>query len=115
MRLIIAGGRAYKGTNADWTVLERLHALYHFSEVFTGQCTGADQFGALWAEAHEIPVRPFPADWDTHGKSAGPIRNREMAKAANACICFPGGKGTDSMAYEAKKCGLLFWDLRGRT
>lgn len=27
-----------------------------------------------------IDVKPFPADWNKHGRKAGPIRNRDMVK-----------------------------------
>lgn len=114
MKLIIAGGRDYKPEREDRYILDRLHALYQFTTVLTGGATGADAFGESWATDCNIPARRFPADWDLFGKKAGPLRNAKMAREADACICFPGGAGTDSMAYEAKKKGLLFWDFRGR-
>lgn len=46
------------------------------------------------------PIRVFPTDWKTHGKKAGPIRNREMAKVADACIAIMiegGSPGTKDM------------------
>jgi hypothetical protein len=40
---------------------------------------GADLFAAEIAREWGWLVEPYPANWDKHGKAAGPIRNREMA------------------------------------
>ena len=42
------------------------------AEVVSGTARGVDQLGEDWADEHAIPVERFPADWDTHGRSAGP-------------------------------------------
>lgn len=51
-----------------------------------------------------------PADWDTHGKAAGFIRNAEMAgQGADLCIAFvvPGqSKGTQHTIDLACKAGI---------
>ncbi len=46
--------------------------------------------------------------WDIHGKSAGHIRNAEMADYADALIAFWDGKsrGTANMIENARKRGL---------
>jgi hypothetical protein len=50
----------------------------------------------------------MPANWDEFGKSAGYIRNAEMAKYADACVIFWDGisKGTKHMINLANKEGL---------
>lgn len=50
----------------------------------------------------------FPADWNKHGKAAGPILNAEMAEVADALIAFWDGKsrGTANMIQLAKDKGL---------
>lgn len=40
------------------------------------------------AAVNDLPVKQFPADWKTHGKAAGPIRNKQMAEYADAAIIF---------------------------
>lgn len=72
MRTIIAGGRDYKLTESD---IDRLDSL-PISEVVSGRATGADTDGENYAYFKGLPVKQFPADWKTHGKAAGPIRNR---------------------------------------
>lgn len=52
---------------------------------------GVDYFAKLWAVLREVKQIPFPADWDKHGKSAGPIRNKQMANEnPDACVAFLG-------------------------
>lgn len=55
-----------------------------------------------------MPVERFPADWDRRGRAAGRIRNREMAKHADALIAVWDGesRGTANMILEAHRAGL---------
>lgn len=109
MAVIVAGGRDYQFTADDIAKLERIPVR----EVVSGGATGADRCGEQWAESRGIPVKQFPADWKTHGRAAGPIRNRQMAEYADAVALFPGGRGTASMAKEAEKAGIAIYDFRG--
>ena len=109
MKLIIAGGRDYRLTEADHA---KLNAIEGVSEVVSGGASGADAGGEVWARARGLPVKRFPADWNTHGRAAGPIRNQQMAAYADAVTLFPGGRGTDSMHREAVKAGLKMFDFR---
>lgn len=107
MKTIIAGGRDYRLTPEDFLFLGRLTPPP--DEVVSGACpTGADFDGERWAKAKNIPVTRFPADWKTHGPSAGPKRNKQMAEYARGgrLVAFPGGRGTASMIREAKAAGL---------
>lgn len=58
-----------------------------------------DILGEQLAEMFEIPIKRFPANWDKHGKSAGYIRNGEMAKYADCLLAVWNGssKGTKHM------------------
>lgn len=112
MKLIIAGGRDYYLTLDDFTNLNAIRD--QVAEVVCGGADGADNCGKLWGEAHNIPVRLFAADWKKHGRSAGPIRNREMSEYADALAIFPGGKGSANMLEEATKRGLKIFDFRSR-
>ena len=110
IKLIIAGGRNYMFSRED---IEKLDALVgKVSEVISGGCAGADLEGEDWAATHNLPVKHFYADWKEHGKAAGPIRNREMAKYADAVALFPGNRGTESMFLEATKANIKIYDFR---
>lgn len=63
----------------------------------------------LGTDLYNTEHEPHPADWDTHGKAAGPIRNEEMAKAgADLCIAIWDGKsrGTLDMIKRATQHGI---------
>jgi hypothetical protein len=48
------------------------HVLVH------GAAPGVDTFIASEAKGWGWDVRPYPADWQTFGKKAGPLRNQQM-------------------------------------
>ena len=118
MKLIIAGGRGYKFTDADITFLDGLRCGMEITEVVSGGCpSGADYHGEQWAHKERIAIKKFIPEWEKYkrpGKRnpAGPIRNRQMAEYADAVVLFPGGRGTESMYNEAKRTGILILDKR---
>lgn len=114
MKLIIAGGRNLEAKREYFEMLDglRLAIKPDVTEVVCGLATGADAMGEWWAKLRGIPVKSFQADWKTHGKAAGPIRNRQMAEYADIVVLFPGGRGTNSMFAEAKKAGIQIYDWR---
>lgn len=112
MRLIIAGGRGYDFTEANFERLDALHAAHPVTAVLSGCAPGADHYGEVWARSKGIPVEEHPAQWGKYGKSAGPRRNREMACQADAVVLFPGGAGTQNMHDEAMARNLRVFDWR---
>jgi hypothetical protein len=102
LAVVVAGGRGYRITGADEAWLDTLP----IREVVSGGASGADAGGESWARKRGIPIKRFLADWNTHGRAAGPIRNRQMAEYAEGVVLFPGGRGTDSMRREAERRGL---------
>lgn len=111
MKCIIAGGRDYKPSKKDAETIEQLISIHGITEIVSGGCSGADAFGEHVAKKLNLSLKIFPADWARYGKSAGPIRNKQMAEYAEAIILLPGGNGTASMRAEAIKAGLQFiWE-----
>lgn len=101
MRLVIYGSRDVDPTIADITNKLNDNGISEedIEEVVCGMARGADLAGKRWAEAFGIPVAEFPAEWDRYGKSAGYIRNRQMAKYATHGLGFWKGesRGTAHM------------------
>lgn len=115
MKVIIAGGRDYIFNANDIAMLRFYNYCRKIGEIVSGCASGADKEGELFAKKYDIPIKQFPADWKIYGKSAGPIRNKQMAKYADAVILFPGGKGTDSMRRIAKEHGLkILYDAEAK-
>jgi hypothetical protein len=112
MKLIVAGGRHYIFTTEDLEKLSQFHKDNSITEIVSGGATGADREGEKFALDMGIKIKKFPADWQKHGKAAGPIRNRQMAEYADAVMLFPGGRGTASMKNEAQKANIPVYDNR---
>jgi len=106
MKLIIAGTRHLDvSTSFINDVLGNcLLSRQDISEVVCGMARGIDTCGKLWAKAWSIPVAEFPADWNKYGKSAGVIRNSEMAKYGDALLLIWDGvsKGSSNMKGHMK-------------
>jgi hypothetical protein len=107
--LIIAGGRDFKNFSLlveRVDVFRRVHSLLDPEDlqIVSGGADGADRLGELYAKNNNLKVVKFPADWEKHGKSAGPIRNAAMATYASHAILFwnGGSPGTKNMIYNAK-------------
>lgn len=106
MRTIIAGSRK-NVTYED--LLEAIEFIdWAPTVIISGTAYGADQYGERWAKEKGLPIKKFPANWNTHGRSAGYIRNAEMAQNAEALIALWDGKsrGTKHMIDLAEKAGL---------
>ena len=100
MRLLVCGGRTFgvdpPNPTKQQEALARFERIqlyawldawpshcYHLGSaphtLIHGAAPGADTLAAQWAQdQRRITVEAYPADWATHGKAAGPIRNQKM-------------------------------------
>lgn len=111
-RVIIAGGRDF----SDYELLKEKCDYYLQNKIregrrvviISGHASGADSLGERYAQERGLQCEQHPADWKTHGKAAGPIRNAEMAAVADALIAFWDGqsRGTRHMIETARAKGL---------
>jgi len=111
MKVIIAGSRTL--TPSTGLLEDCIKASgFEITEIVEGGAQGVDAAAKFYASERNIAVREFPADWDEHGRAAGPIRNREMARYADACILIWDGRsrGSASMKREADKVGIPVYE-----
>jgi len=103
MKVIIAGGRHYYNYEVVKEAIKE--SDYQIDEVVCGCATGVDSLGERWAKENNIPIHRFSANWDEHGRAAGPIRNQKMAEYADGLIAVWDGKsiGTKDMISRANK------------
>jgi len=115
MKVIIAGSRdiTYYSLAERAVAAFREQALFDITEVVCGEAPrGVDQLGKTWARRNNIPVASFPADWNTHGKKAGVLRNIEMGNYADGLIAVTNGsRGTEHIIRIARSKGLLVTTL----
>lgn len=78
MTVLICGDRKWGGADAIEKMDDFICHLPPDTIIIEGEAKGADLMARQIAEYYKLLVIPVPALWDLHGKSAGPIRNREM-------------------------------------
>lgn len=118
-KILVCGGRNY----TDYTTLskvlnslaERHSENYHPLDnwlptdilIIHGGAKGADSLADKWAVNHFAQIKEYPAEWETYGKAAGPIRNKYMLlnSEPDIVVAFPGGRGTAHMIKTAKNEG----------
>ena len=91
MRVLACGSRAWEG---GALVLETLRGLEGVEVVIEGEAPGADTLAREAALQLGFPVMAFPADWEKHGRAAGPLRNQRMIdEGTPTSSCFARAKG----------------------
>ena len=107
MKIIIAGSRAFDDYGKLCEVCDFKLSRQTDIEIVSGTANGADKLGEKYAKEKGYSLKQFPADWSI-GKSAGYIRNKQMAEYADALICFWDGtsRGSKHMIDLAKEQGL---------
>lgn len=105
-KVIVAGSRTFD----DYKLFcEKLDYLFKDQSdeicIICGLAKGADMLGQRYAINNHLYIKYYPADWHTNGKSAGIIRNIQMAEEADALVAFWDGesKSTKHMIDIAKK------------
>lgn len=119
--IIVTGGRDYSDKATVSLYIETLfHELSDAGTpksdvlVIAGGATGADTLAVEHCQKFKRRHMVMYADWDLHGKAAGPIRNTAMLDAAITMVgtynvqvlAFPGGRGTDNMCRIAEIRGV---------
>jgi len=105
MKLVIAGSRGFhrprylKFLEEAIQEFETTHNVTITEVIHGGNMQSADFLGWLYANQKKIPVTVFPAEWEKHGKRAGPIRNTEMANYGEGLVTIWNGvsPGTRNM------------------
>lgn len=107
-RVLVCGGRDFRDKATGYGVLDRQHAEQPISCIIEGGANGADYIAMRWAEDRGVLCKEFCADWNKHGRAAGPIRNQEMLNVGlpDVVIAFKGGRGTADMVRRARSAGV---------
>jgi predicted Rossmann-fold nucleotide-binding protein len=129
VRVLVCGGRDYgqvqiakTGANNPFAeqeearahaVLDKLHAEAGIDCIIEGGARGADALAAQWARKTRTTHEPYPADWESFGSMAGPMRNTAMLTQGkpDLVIAFPGGRGTADMVRKARKAGVAVIEI----
>lgn len=106
---VICGGRDFTDAEMFDSAMGDLIRLRGMpGDVVQGGASGADDMAKAWAHRHAVGSWTVPADWQKHGRAAGPIRNQTMLDkySPHLVVAFPGGKGTADMVRRSRKAGV---------
>lgn len=105
MKILVCGGRDYDDVHRVFAILNEYPRI---DEIIHGAANGADFLARCYAKARGVPEKRFPADWQTHGRSAGMLRNRQMLDEGvpDLVVAFPGGRGTADMIAQSRSRGF---------
>jgi len=108
LRVLVCGGRNFNDPLTLGSWLGGIIKSHGIAVIIEGGARGADHMARQFAKWKGIPVRTFYADWDFHGRAAGPIRNRDMLTEGkpDLVVAFEGGRGTADMVRQAKEAGI---------
>lgn len=121
LKVIIAGSRTLEDySKFCFIVGPEILQLYTSPsmsiEIVSGGARGIDTLAVKFAKQHLHPYKIMRADWDAFGKSAGYIRNKQMADYADVLIAVWDGKskGTENMIEQMQKLNkkviIKLWD-----
>jgi hypothetical protein len=99
-RCLVTGRRNWDGASQIKAWLRAVGA----EVVIHGCAAGADEqagYAAVWLR---LKVEEHPADWDRHGKAAGPKRNAEMLESSkpDGVLAFYDGAGAGTRDMMAR-------------
>lgn len=111
---IIAGSRHITNIKLvfrilDTTVKQMPNKPTH---ILSGGARGVDRIAENWGLQRGYQMHYYPAQWDVHGRAAGPIRNRKMAENAQQLIVIWDGssRGAANMIATARKLRLPIYE-----
>jgi len=122
VKAVVVCGSREGASPADLEWLRRV--LIDADIVIHGGCQGVDTQADEVATSLGIPTIPMTADWRRHGKAAGPVRNKDMARMLQllreyghdvSVAALPGGRGTENMKTVARRLGLAVFERKPPT
>lgn len=117
MRVLVCGSRTFADAETMNSVLLGLRARHAPMglTIIEGGAKGADEMAGAWRVCHleDVDLEVYLADWATHGKAAGPIRNARMLKEGepDLVVAFTdkplkSSRGTYDMVLKARTAGV---------
>jgi len=109
VRVLVCGDRHWNDKDA---IRRELKLIPDIELIIEGGAPGADTLAKEVADELNIPVLEFRAEWDKHGKAAGPIRNRKMLVEGRPDLVLAfhddisKSKGTKDMINQARAFGV---------
>lgn len=113
MIVLVCGGRDYYRRDVIFSTLDALHADTPITKLIEGGAAGVDNLAYSWAKERGLHGQTYRADWNGHGRAAGPIRNAHMLADGNPdlVVAFAGGRGTANMVRLARAANVRVMEV----
>jgi hypothetical protein len=113
-RVLITGDRNWACLDLARRIVDRLKARHDAIEIIHGAAKGVDSAFHVAGINAGVGVIACPAEWETYGPAAGPMRNQRMVDAgADVCLAFHSNlkwsKGTKGCVVRALDAGIPVW------
>jgi hypothetical protein len=113
VKILVTGDRKWRDAVLVFKVMQDLDPYINRLKLVHGDAAGADTIADVCGQLLGYEILRYPADWNQYGKSAGPIRNRQMLDEnpdIDLVLAFHDdldhSKGTQDMVTEAKRRGI---------
>ena len=93
-RLVVAGSRGFDSYERLSAELDKYLTGRSNVTIISGTARGADRLGERYAQEHGYKIEQVPAQWAKYHQGAGPIRNKQMVKTADAVLVFWDNEST---------------------
>ena len=105
MKIAIVGSRSFNNYELLEKEAKKILLDDNNSEVISGGAKGADSLAKRFAIENNLKIIEFLPDWEKHGKSAGPIRNKQIVESSDFVLAFWDGesRGTKNSIDNAKR------------
>ena len=105
MRVAVVGSRFFTDYDYVKSSLDKISEVDKITVIVSGGARGADSLGERYARENGIEFVLFAADWNKHGKAAGPIRNKQLIEEGkpDLVVAFNPGKGTRNTIIHAEQ------------
>lgn len=128
--LAIVGCRDHDDKEGVFNIIDK-YIAYHkltIEKIISGDSCGVDHIAEDYAMERGYAFQAFPADWDTHGNAAGPIRNTTVVEELTHLLAFwdQASRGTGDTIDKALKArkftttikitptGKKYWSRRAK-
>jgi predicted Rossmann fold nucleotide-binding protein DprA/Smf involved in DNA uptake len=103
MKTAVVGTRTFDDYQALKKTLDNLKNKP--TEIISGGARGADALAERYAMEYNLPMTIIEANWNLHGKSAGPIRNLLIVEACEQVVAMWNGesRGTENTIKTANE------------
>jgi len=109
MKIAVVGSRQCTAKDSVEYLIGSLAAKDPDTIIVSGGARGVDSWAAQATKRAGLRVEVYLADWDTHGKAAGFIRNATIVEESDKVVAFWDGvsRGTNDTIKKARSVGKL--------